>query len=93
MKKTIIITGASQGIGLATAKRFLEDNSDKAIVQAIINLANIFNLKVQAEGVETKEHEQLLQYLNCNLAQGYFYNKPLPLNVFLDSTQMKKNEE
>ena len=72
---------------------FLEDNSDKAIVQAIINLANIFNLKVQAEGVETKEHEQLLQYLNCNLAQGYFYNKPLPLNVFLDSTQMKKNEE
>jgi len=70
---------------------FLEDNSDKAIVEAIINLANIFNLKVQAEGVETKKHEQLLQDLNCNLAQGYFYNKPVPLNVFLDFIQMDKD--
>ena len=71
---------------------FLEDNSDKAIVQAIINLANIFNLKVQAEGVETKEHEQLLQYLNCNLAQGYFYNKPMSLNKFIDLVIKDKNE-
>lgn len=63
---------------------FLEDKSDKAIVEAIINLANIFNLKVQAEGVETKNHEKLLQKLNCNLAQGYFYNKPIPLNDFLE---------
>ena len=63
---------------------FLDDNNDKAIVQAIINLANIFNLKVQAEGVETKEHEELLQELDCNLSQGYFYNKPKPLNEFLD---------
>ncbi|MCT7557808.1 putative bifunctional diguanylate cyclase/phosphodiesterase [Aliarcobacter butzleri] len=63
---------------------FLEDNSDKAIVQAIINLANIFNLKVQAEGIETKEHEKLLETLNCNLAQGYFYNKPMSLNKFID---------
>ena len=71
---------------------FLEDNSDKAIVQAIINLANIFNLKVQAEGVETKEHEKLLETLNCNLAQGYFYNKPMSLNKFIDLVIKDKNE-
>ena len=63
---------------------FLEDNNDKAIVEAIINLANIFNLKVQAEGVETKKHEILLESLKCNLAQGYFYNKPICLNRFID---------
>ncbi|MCT7570418.1 putative bifunctional diguanylate cyclase/phosphodiesterase [Aliarcobacter butzleri] len=71
---------------------FLEDNNDKAIVQAIINLANIFNLKVQAEGVETKEHEKLLETLNCNLAQGYFYNKPISLNKFIDLVIKDKNE-
>ncbi len=70
---------------------FLDDNNDKAIVEAIINLANIFNLKVQAEGVETKEHEKLLEKLNCNLAQGYFYNKPKSLNEFLDFIIENKN--
>jgi EAL domain-containing protein (putative c-di-GMP-specific phosphodiesterase class I) len=72
---------------------FLDDNNDEAIVQAIINLANIFNLKVQAEGVESKEHEELLKELNCNLAQGYYYNKPMPLNDFLDFTIKNNNEE
>ena len=71
---------------------FLENSSDKAIVEAIINLANIFNLKVQAEGVETKEHEKLLETLNCNLAQGYFYNKPMSLNKFIDLVIKDKNE-
>lgn len=72
---------------------FLDDNNDKAIVEAIINLANIFNLKVQAEGVETAKHEKLLQKLNCNLAQGYFYNKPMPLNDFYDFITKNKNEK
>ena len=71
---------------------FLENSSDKAIVEAIINLANIFNLKVQAEGIETKEHEKLLETLNCNLAQGYFYNKPMSLNKFIDLVIKDKNE-
>ena len=63
---------------------FLEDNSDKAIVEAIINLARTFKLKVQAEGVETQEHEKVLLKLNCDLAQGYYYNKPISLTEFLN---------
>jgi len=72
---------------------FLEDNNDKAIVQAVINLAAIFNLKVQAEGVETIEHEKLLDKLDCHLAQGYFYNKPMPLNKFLDFVHKENNDK
>lgn len=70
-------------IDQAFIRDFLEDNNDKSIVEAIINLANIFQLKAQAEGVETKEHHELLQSLNCSLAQGYFYNKPMPLDEFI----------
>lgn len=66
---------------------FLEDMSDRAIVEAIITLAKTFKLKVQAEGVETKEHYALLQTMNCDHAQGYTFNKPMPLDVFLSFTQ------
>uniref|UniRef100_UPI00404767B2 EAL domain-containing protein n=1 Tax=Aliarcobacter sp. TaxID=2321116 RepID=UPI00404767B2 len=62
------------------------------MVKAIINLANIFNLKVQAEDVKTKQHEKLLESLNCNLAQGYFYNKTMSLNNFIDFVIKDKNE-
>jgi len=71
---------------------FLENKSDKAIVEAIIKLSESFELKVQAEGVETKEHLTLLQELNCDLVQGYYYNKPMPLDKFLKFTKKMNNE-
>lgn len=71
---------------------FLENKSDKAIVEAIIKLSDSFEMKVQAEGVETKEHLALLQELNCDLVQGYYYNMPMPLDEFLKFTQKMNNE-
>ena len=56
----------------------LEDTTHQKIIQAIINLAYNLDLQVIAEGVEQLEHEQLLQRLNCNMAQGYLYSKPVP---------------
>mgnify|MGYP002641031937 FL=1 len=71
---------------------FVDDKSDKAIVEAIIKLSETFGMKAQAEGVETKEHLSLLKTMGCDLAQGYYYNKPMPLNEFLNFTQ-KVNDE
>ena len=51
---------------------------DRGIVTTIIALAHSMNLKVVAEGVETKEQLQLLKKLKCDEAQGYFFSKPLP---------------
>lgn len=64
-------------------KDLLIDKSDKAIVEAIIKLSKTFNLKVQAEGVESDEHYNLLKKMRCDLAQGYNFNKPMALNDFL----------
>ncbi|WP_052947726.1 EAL domain-containing protein [Aneurinibacillus tyrosinisolvens] len=58
----------------------LKDSSDATIVQTIIAMAKNLNLRVVAEGVETKEHLSFLQYHLCHEAQGYFISKPLPLN-------------
>jgi diguanylate cyclase (GGDEF)-like protein/PAS domain S-box-containing protein len=55
-----------------------KDMRDAAIIQGIIALAGSLGLKVTAEGVETAEQAICLKRLGCNLAQGYYYAKPLP---------------
>lgn len=51
---------------------------DLAIVTTIIALSHSLNLKVVAEGVETKEQAQTLKFLRCDEVQGFLYSKPLP---------------
>jgi len=54
-----------------------KDESDVAIVTAIISLAHALKLKVIAEGVETEEQKLLLSSLHCNEIQGYLISRPL----------------
>jgi len=61
----------------------LMDTDDKAIIQGIIELAKVFNLKVIAEGVETPQHGELLLSLGSYIAQGYGIAKPMPANDIL----------
>ncbi|MBN2824540.1 MAG: EAL domain-containing protein [Campylobacterales bacterium] len=62
----------------------LNDSDDCAIVQSIIQLAKIFKLSVQAEGVETKEHFDLLMRLGCDTFQGYYCAKPLAFEALME---------
>lgn len=62
-------------------KAFIQDiseQSDFAIVQSIISLAQSLNLTVVAEGVETNNQATILKNLQYPSAQGYFYFKPMP---------------
>jgi EAL domain-containing protein (putative c-di-GMP-specific phosphodiesterase class I) len=57
---------------------------DRAIVQSSIDLAHDFGLKVLAEGIEDADTVRLLQQAGCDLGQGWYYARALPLDRFMD---------
>ncbi|MEG1633406.1 MAG: EAL domain-containing protein [Oscillospiraceae bacterium] len=66
--------------------KFLEDNSrsqrSDSILFHVINMAKSLGLAVIAEGVETKEQADFLLSLGCELMQGYYFAKPVPIVEF-----------
>ena len=62
----------------------LNDQDDAAIARTIIALGRALNLKVIAEGVETKEHETFLLDEGCDEVQGFRYCRPIPEGEFLE---------
>lgn len=54
----------------------------KIVVNHTIDMAKDLNLQVIAEGVETKEHVDFLKSSRCDVAQGYYFAKPMPLEEF-----------
>lgn len=55
---------------------------DTAIVKAVIALAHSLRLNVVAEGVETLEQLVFLRTEDCEQAQGYHINRPMPVAAF-----------
>ena len=54
------------------------DPDDEAIVRSIIDLASSLGLRVVAEGVEDDRTRRLLMEAGCDVAQGWFYARPMP---------------
>jgi diguanylate cyclase (GGDEF)-like protein len=54
-----------------------EQPSDAAIVRAVINLGEAFDLKVIAEGVETRDQARMLAMDGCMQAQGHYFGRPV----------------
>ncbi|MEH6651666.1 MAG: EAL domain-containing protein [Motiliproteus sp.] len=62
----------------------LDDSSDLGIVDSVVRLAQAFDRKVIAEGVESAEHGAALLQVGCFLAQGYGIARPMPAKKLPD---------
>jgi diguanylate cyclase (GGDEF)-like protein/PAS domain S-box-containing protein len=57
-----------------------ESGDDRAIISAVISLAEELDIAVIAEGVEDERQHWELRELGCRLGQGFLYSKPKPPN-------------
>ena len=55
------------------------DTDNETITAAIIAMASALHLEVVAEGVESREQMLLLHKRGCQLMQGYYFSRPLPV--------------
>lgn len=54
------------------------DPSAQAVTTAIVRIGQSLGMTVVSEGVETAEQVQILQMLDCSVAQGYYFARPMP---------------
>lgn len=60
------------------------------IVSEVIDLAKKLNMKIVAEGIESREQVDFLTEQECDLIQGYFFSKPMPIHEFEENIKIKK---
>jgi diguanylate cyclase (GGDEF)-like protein/PAS domain S-box-containing protein len=65
------------------------DSKNARIACAIIEIGHSLKQKVIAEGVETKEQFDFLRKHGCDIIQGYYFSKPLPID---EMTEFLKND-
>ena len=64
---------------------FREEDTDgrgKMIIGDTISLAKKLDMKIVAEGIETREQVDFLTTMDCDLIQGYYFVKPMPVSDF-----------
>jgi diguanylate cyclase (GGDEF)-like protein/PAS domain S-box-containing protein len=68
----------------------MNNEKDAVIVKAIITLAHNLHKEVIAEGVETKEQLDFLKNHQCDISQGYYFSKALPVDE-IEKIYLKKH--
>ena len=64
-----------------------DKNKDCIMFENIAHLAKELGVMVVAEGVETKKQYEYLKHMGCDIIQGYYFDKPLVQDEFLDKVK------
>lgn len=67
-------------------KKFIENmmlsDRGRLILEQVVTMARKLELGLLAEGVETADQVEVLRGIGCDLVQGYYYAKPMPVEDF-----------
>ena len=69
-------------------KEFLNEKESskesEIIIQKTVEMAKELNKRVICEGVETIEQVEFLKSIGCDMVQGFYYAKPMPMDEFFE---------
>ena len=60
----------------------LKSEKGKKVVNALIQMLHDIEYSVVFEGIETEEERDLAYSFGCDVIQGYFYSRPIPVEEF-----------
>lgn len=66
------------------------DDANKVIIKGVVDLLKFLGFKIVAEGVETKEYVDYLAEVGCDMIQGYYFYKPMPLGEFMQLLSLQE---
>ena len=69
-------------IDMAFLKKAKDEDRSKKILQMIISLSKQLGMPVITEGVETSEQVEFLTEMGCDMFQGYYFARPMPVEQF-----------
>lgn len=72
-------------------KAFFNSSKARLVLRAVVGMAHGMELKLVAEGIETREELEGMCNEGIDYIQGYYYSKPLPMAEYLEF--MKNNQE
>jgi len=80
---------------LKVDRQFVENVNDnhkrKTIAEATVKMAKGLGLEVVAEGINSQEDEDTLRSFGCDIGQGYYYARPMPINDYLEWLGQQNN--
>lgn len=69
------------------------DEANRRIIKSVVDILKFLGFKIVAEGVETQEYVDYLAELGCDLIQGFYFYRPMPMADFLQLLDEQEQNE
>lgn len=70
-----------------------ESSVNQALVAAMVGFGRALDVEIVVEGVETADEVKALTAMGCDIAQGFYYARPMPAKALIDWLQQTSNPE